>query len=396
MTNFISRRLTYRGIPLWRDVRVLQATGQLVSVVLVVSVLVFFVANLISAADQRGFSLGFDFLGQEAGFPIGESVVEYEESDTFLYAFWVGIANTLKAALLGVFLATVLGVLVGLARLSPNWLIRNLAGVYVQTFRNIPLLVQLFFWYFAVFQALPKIQEAVRLPGPVFLSNRGMYLTWPQTSSSFGTWLAFLAVGIVGAIATRYALKRRELRTGRPSHSVLIPWVGFVVIAVVGWFAAGSSPLVRSVPVLGEFNFEGGGRITPEFGALLVGLVVYTATFIAEIVRAGIQSVSRGQSEAALALGLSSMQTTRLVVFPQALRVIVPPLISQYLNLTKNSSLAVAIAYPELFTVGRTMINQAGRAVPIFLLIMAAYLAMSLTWPAVGNLYNRRVQMVER
>ena len=239
MTNFISRRLTYRGIPLWRDVRVLQATGQLVSVVLVVSVLVFFVANLISAADQRGFSLGFDFLGQEAGFPIGESVIEYEESDTFLYAFWVGIANTLKAALLGVFLATVLGVLVGLARLSPNWLIRNLAGVYVQTFRNIPLLVQLFFWYFAVFQALPKIQEAVRLPGPVFLSNRGMYLTWPQTSSSFGTWLAFLAVGIVGAIATRYALKRRELRTGRPSHSVLIPWVGFVFIAVAGWFAAG-------------------------------------------------------------------------------------------------------------------------------------------------------------
>ena len=396
MTNFFSRRLTYRGVPLWRDVRVLQATGQLVSGLLVVSVLVFLVANLISAADQRGFSLGFDFLGQEAGFPIGESVVAYHESDTFLYAFWVGIANTLKVALIGVFFATVLGVLVGLARLSPNWLVRNLAGVYIQLFRNIPLLVQLFFWYFAVFQSLPRVQEALRLPGPVYLSNRGLYAAWAEPSPSFDTWLAFLAIGLGVAIGLRFVLSRRERRTGRPSHAVTVPWLAFVAIAVVGWFAAGSSPLVRSVPVLGEFNFAGGMRITPEFGALLVGLVIYTATFIAEIVRAGIQSVSRGQSDAALALGLTNMQTTRLVVFPQALRVIVPPLISQCLNLTKNSSLAVAIAYPELFTVGRTMINQAGRAVPIFILIMAAYLAMSLTWALVGNLYNRRVQIVER
>ena len=396
MTNFISRWLTYRGIPLWRDARVLQATGQLVSVVLVVSVLVFFVANLISAANERGFSLGFDFLGQEAGFPIGESVVEYEESDSFLYAFWVGIANTLKAALLGVVLATVLGVLIGIARLSPNWLVRNLAGVCIQIFRNIPLLVQLFFWYFAVFQAFPRIQEAIHLLEPVYVSNRGLYAAWPQTTTSFGTWLAFLVGGIAVAIAARYALNRREVQTGRSSHTVAIPWLVFIGVAIVGWFAAGDSPLVRSVPALGEFNFAGGTRITPEFGALLVGLVIYTATFIAEIVRAGIQSVNRGQSEAALALGLSNVQTTRLVVFPQALRVIVPPVISQYLNLTKNSSLAVAIAYPEVFTVGKTMINQAGRAVPIFLLIMAAYLAMSLTWALIGNLYNRHVQVMDR
>ncbi len=390
------RLLTYRGIPLWRDVRVLQATGQLVSVVLVVSLLVFLVANLMSAADERGLSLGFDFLGQEAGFPIGESVIDYEPADSFLYAFGVGIINTLKAALLGVLLATVLGVVVGLARLSSNWLVRNLAGVYIQTIRNVPLLVQLFFWYFAVFQALPLVKEAIRLPGPVYLSNRGLFMVWPRTSSSFDGWLVFLAVGLAVAVALRFALSRREQRSGRPSHAIVVPWLTFAAIAVVGWLAADGSPVVRSVPALGEFNFEGGARITPEFGALLVGLVLYTATFIAEIVRAGIQSVNRGQSDAALALGLSSFQTTRLVVFPQALRVIVPPLISQYLNLTKNSSLAVAIAYPELFTVGRTMINQAGRAVPIFLLIMAAYLAMSLTWAAVGNLYNRRVQVVER
>ena len=396
MTNLTRRLLTYRGIPLWRDVRVLQAVGQLVSVVLVVSIVVLLVANLLSAADERGFSLGFDFLDQEAGFPIGESVIDYEPTDSFLYAFWVGIVNTLKAALLGVLFATVLGVIVGLARLSSNWLVRNLASVYIQTVRNIPLLVQLFFWYFAVFLSLPLVQEAVRLPGPVYLSNRGLYFAWPRATPSFDAWLVFLAIGLAVAVALRFALRRREARSGRPSHAVVVPWLAFAAIGVAGWLAVDGSPVARNVPTLGTFNFEGGARITPEFGALLVGLVLYTATFIAEIVRAGIQSVSRGQTEAALAVGLSSFQTTRLVVFPQALRVIVPPLISQYLNLTKNSSLAVAIAYPELFTVGRTMINQAGRAVPIFLLIMAAYLAMSLTWAAVGNLYNRRVQMVER
>ena len=396
MTNLIRRLLTYRGIPLWRDVRVLQATGQLVSVVVVVSILVFFVANLLSAADERGLSLGFDFLDQEAGFPIGESVIDYDESDSFLYAFWVGIVNTLKVALLGVFFATVLGILVGLARLSSNWLMRSLAGVYIQTIRNVPLLVQLFFWYFAVFQALPLVQQAVRLPGPVYLSNRGLFSVWPQTTSSFDNWLLFLVAGLAIAVALRVVLTRRERRSGRLSHAVVVPWLAFAAIGVAGWLAVDGSPLVRSVPVLGAFNFEGGARITPEFGALLVGLVLYTATFIAEIVRAGIQSVNRGQSDAALALGLSSIQTIRLVVFPQALRVIVPPVISQYLNLTKNSSLAVAIAYPELFTVGRTMINQSARTVPIFVLIMAAYLAMSLTWAVVGNLYNRRVQLVER
>ena len=386
--------LTYRGIPLWRDVRVLQAIGQLVSVVFVVSLLVFFVANLRSAADERGLSLGFDFLGQEAGFPIGESVIDYDPGDSFLHAFAVGIINTLKAAVLGVLLATVLGIAVGLARLSSNWLVRNLAGVYIQIIRNVPLLVQLFFWYFAVFQALPLVQQAIRLPGPVYLSNRGLFFVSPQATPSFDAWVAYLAAALAVAAALRFALRWREQRTGRPSHAVVGPWLAFAAIAAAGWLAADGSPVVRNVPVLGEFNFVGGGRITPEFGALLVGLVLYTGAFIAEIVRAGVQSVSRGQREAALAVGLSNAQTTRLVIFPQALRVIVPPLISQYLNLTKNSSLAVAIAYPELFTVGRTMINQAGRALPIFLLIMAAYLAMSLTWAAVGNLYNKRVQMV--
>jgi general L-amino acid transport system permease protein len=394
--NTIRSMFTYRGIPLWRDVRVLQATGQLVSVVFVVSVVLFLLTNLFAAADSRGLNLGFDFLDQEAGFPIGESAIPYHESDSFLYALGVGTLNTLKASLMGVFLATVLGVLVGLARLSSNWPLRTLAGVYIQTFRNVPLLVQLFFWYFAVFQALPLVKEAIRLPGPVYLSNRGMFFPSPQLTSSFDGWLVFLAIGVVVAVGLRMALRVGERRSERSLHSTVLPWAAFAVMGLIGWIVVEGTPLTRDVPTLGAFNFSGGGRITPEFGALLVGLVLYTATFIAEIVRAGVQSVSRGQTEAALALGLSDVQAIRLVVFPQALRVIVPPLISQYLNLTKNSSLAVAIAYPELFTIGRTMINQAGRAVPIFLLIMTVYLVMSLTWSAVGNLYNRHVQLVER
>jgi general L-amino acid transport system permease protein len=392
----IRSMFTYRGIPLWRDVRVLQATGQLASVVLVVSVILFLFTNLLSAADERGLNFGYDFLDQEAGFPIGESLIDYDESDSFLYAFWVGALNTLKASLLGVFLATVLGVLVGLARLSSNWLLRNIAGVYIQTIRNVPLLVQLFFWYFAVFQALPLVKEAIRLPGPVYLSNRGMFTPSPQATGSFGLWLVFLVAGAALAIATRTVLRARERRTAGALHATAVSWGVFALAGVLGWLIVDGSPIVRDVPALGDFNFSGGIRITPEFGALLVGLVLYTGTFIAEIVRAGVQSVSRGQTEASLALGLTTVQTIRLVVFPQALRVIVPPVISQYLNLTKNSSLAVAIAYPELFTVGKTMINQAGRAIPIFLLIMVAYLAMSLTWSAVGNLYNRRVQLVDR
>ena len=226
--------LTYRGIPLWRDVRVLQAIGQLVSVVFVVSLLVFFVANLLSAADERGLSLGFDFLGQEAGFPIGESVIDYDPGDSFLHAFAVGIINTPKAAVLGVLLATVLGIVVGLARLSSNWLVRTLAGVYIQIIRNVPLLVQLFFWYFAVFQALPLVQQAIRLPGPVYLSNRGLFFVSPQATPSFDAWVAYLAAALAVAAALRFALRWREQRTGRPSHAVVGPWLAFAAIAAAG------------------------------------------------------------------------------------------------------------------------------------------------------------------
>ena len=391
-----SRLLTYRGVPLWRDVRVLQGVTQVVSAIIVVSFVVFFIGNVLEAADRRGLALGFDFLGQEAGFPIAESVIEYQESDSFLYAFLVGVLNTLKVALVGIVLATGLGVIVGVARISPNWLVSKIAGIYIETIRNVPLLVQLFFWYFGVFQLLPLVQQSIHWPGPVYLNNRGIFMVWATPSSTFQAWLLFVLAGILLAVVLRIVLTRLQVRTGRSGYPILGPLFALLLVPALGWLLMSDAPLTREVPVLGRFNFEGGLRLTPEFMALLTGLVAYTATFIAEIVRAGIQAVHHGQVESARALGLSNLRTLRLVVFPQALRIIIPPMISQYLNLTKNSSLAIAIGYPDLFSVGRIMINQAGRAVPNFLLIMASYLAMSLTFAIIGNIYNRRARLVER
>ena len=390
------RILTYRGTPLWRDARVLRAVTQIVFVVIVVAIVVYFVRNVFEAADQRGLKLGFGFLEEEAGFPIAESVIGYTESDSFRHAFIVGVVNTIKVALIGIVAATVLGLIVGVSRLSSNWLVKSITSVYVEIIRNVPLLVQLFFWYFGIFLLLPVVQESLRLPGPIYVNNRGVFSVWANTTSSFDSWLLFVLSGVVLAVAVRVVLRRIQIKTGRNTHPNVAAALALVLVATLGWFVVGESPLVRETPVLERFNFVGGARVTPEFAALLTGLVVYTAAFIAEIVRAGIQSVKRGQTEAARALGLSDAQTLQSIVFPQALRVIIPPMISQFLNLTKNSSLAIAIGYPDLYAISRIMINQAGRAVPIMLLIMAAYLAMSLTYAIIGNIYNRRVRFTER
>ncbi len=390
------RILTYRGTPLWRDARVLRAVTQIVFVVIVVAIVVYFVRNVFEAADERGLKLGFGFLEEEAGFPIAESVIGYTESDSFRHAFIVGVVNTIKVALIGIVAATVLGLIVGVSRLSSNWLVKSITSVYVEIIRNVPLLVQLFFWYFGIFLLLPVVQESLRLPGPIYVNNRGVFSVWANTTSSFDSWLLFVLGGVVLAVAVRVILGRIQIETGRNTHPNVAAALALVLLPTLGWFLVGESPLIRETPVLERFNFVGGARVTPEFAALLTGLVVYTAAFIAEIVRAGIQSVQRGQTEAARALGLSDAQTLLSIVFPQALRVIIPPMISQFLNLTKNSSLAIAIGYPDLYAISRIMINQAGRAVPIMLLIMAAYLAMSLTYAIIGNIYNRRVRFTER
>jgi general L-amino acid transport system permease protein len=388
--------VTRSSIPLWRDERVIQGIAQIISAVLVIGFLIFFVSNVLQAAQDRGLSLGYDFVQEAAGFPLAESVIPYDESQSFGYAFLVGILNTIKAALVGIVLATVLGTIAALARLSSNWLVSKIASAYIELIRNIPLLVQLFIWYFAVFQGLPFVQESIKWPGPIYLSQRGLYLPAPVPTSTFSAWIAFVVAGIVIAVILRIVMGRYQLKTGRTTYPVLTALIVLLVLSIAGWFLVGESPLVKDVPIMGKFNFDGGMQLTTEYAALLTGLVIYTGAFISEVVRAGILAVDRGQFEAARAVGLSDVQVLRLVVFPQAMRVITPPLISQYLNLTKNSSLAIAVGYPDLFFVGRTMINQAGRAVPVFTMMMGTYLFTSLTTSILMNIYNRRIQLVER
>lgn len=384
------------AVPFWRDERVLRALAQLVSAVVVLSLLYWAVTNVLNAASQRGLELGFRFLREAAGFPIGESPIPYDPSRSFRYAFWVGIVNTLKVIVVGIMLATVLGTLVGLARLSTNWLLSRLALVYIEAHRNIPLLVLLFIWYRGVLTTrLPRVQESLQWPGPIYLNQRGIYMPWPRLTEGAQVFPLSILVAIVLALALWHLLLAVRLRTGTQTYRGLISVAVLVLLPIAGWLLAGGSPISWEIPILETFNFKGGLRLTPEFAALMVGLVMYTAAFIAEIVRAGIQAVDRGQLEAARALGLSAGQVLRLVIIPQAMRVIVPPMISQYLNLTKNSSLAFFIGYPELFSVGRIMINQAGRAVPVIVMIMGAYLTMSLVTSLVLNVYNRRIQFVE-
>ncbi len=380
----------------WRDERVLRAAAQIISAVVVIAAIAWTLLNLLEAADRRGLTLGFGFINDPAEFPISESIIPYDPSKSFGLAFLVGVLNTLKVALIGIFLATVLGTIVGLARLSTNWLVSRIALAYIELHRNIPLLVLLFLWYFAVFNKLPGPKDSVQLPGPIFLNQRGLYITWARLAPSGLIFLISLGLGIVLAAIAWRVLRRKREQLGRPTYFGGVSLAILLLVPALGWVASGGSPLVLDIPVLEGFNFSGGLRLTPEFGALLVGLVTYTAAFIAEVVRAGIQAVDRGQHDAARSVGLGNMQILGLIILPQAMRVITPPLISQYLSLTKNSSLAVAIGYADLFNVGRIMINQAGRAVPIFGMIMATYLTMSLLTSLILNVYNRRVLRVER
>jgi general L-amino acid transport system permease protein len=390
-------RVFYRkGVPLWRDVVVLQWVAQILSAAIVLAFMWFFVSNVLRAAEARGLSWSYTFLSESAGFPISESIIPYDEAHSFGYALVVGLLNTLKVALVGIVLATLLGIVAAVARLSTNWLVSRIASVYIEIIRNVPLLVQLFFWYFGFFQRLPPVKDALTLPGPIYVSQRGLYMIWFAPTPTFWTWMISVGVALVGSWVLYLVLSRYQTRTGRTTYPVASALAVLVVLPVVGWFLVGGSPLVSNVPVLGKFNFDGGLRLTPEFVGLLLGLVVYTGAFIAEVVRAGILAVHKGQFEAARALGLTQMQVLRLVVLPQSLRVIIPPLISQYLNLTKNSSLAILIGYADVFFVGRTIINQSGRALPVFLLIMAIYLTISLITSLIMNIYNRRVRLVER
>jgi general L-amino acid transport system permease protein len=395
-SNSYSKSQARKSIPFWRDERVLMAAAQVISAIIVIGALIWIAVNVLEAAKLRGLSLGFDFINDPAGFPISESVIPYDDSYTFGTAFLVGLLNTLKVSIVGILLATILGTIVGLARLSTNWLVNKIALAYIELHRNVPLLVLLFIWYFAIFNKLPPAKGSLELPGPIYLNQRGLYLSWPRLTETGGVFAISLLVGLIVAIIVWIYLRRLRERSGRSTYFAGVSFAVMLVSAVLGLALSAWQPLWIDIPVFEGFNFTGGLRLTPEFGALLVGLVMYTAAFIAEVVRAGIQAVNLGQMEAAKAVGLKPMQTLGLVIIPQAMRVIIPPLISQTLNLTKNSSLALAIGYADLFNVGRIMINQAGRAVPVFSMVMVTYLVLSLITSLILNIYNRKIQISER
>ena len=354
------------------------------------------VTNVAANLRRQNIASGFDFLGRTAGFDISQSLIEYSNISTYGRSFWVGLLNTLLVAGLGIVAATVLGFLIGIARLSSNWLIAKLAAAYVETLRNIPLLLQLFFWYFAVLKSLPPPRQSYALPGGFFLNVRGLNVPAPVPQSGFWWVAAAFAGGLVLAAAIAWWAKRRQLLTGQRFP---VFWTSLAVIIglpLVVFLALGS-PLSLEFPELRGFNFQGGINVQPELMALWVGLATYTASFIAEIVRSGILGVPKGQSEAAAALGLSRGQALRLVIVPQAARIVIPPMTNQYLNLTKNSSLAVAIGYPDFVSVfAGTVLNQTGQAVEVILMTMGVYLLISLVTSTFMNWFNRYMALVER
>jgi general L-amino acid transport system permease protein len=466
--------------PFYRDTKII---GIILQVLFALAVFLFgwllysnMIAELSAISNSAGSPLTWNFLGQTAGFEISEGPV-FRAEESYFRAFLVGFANTLRVSIVGIVLATLLGVFVGVARVSNNWLLSKIAHVYTDIFRSTPLLVQLLFWYFGVVAALPDIAEASELGNLGFLSNRGIYLTWPFLSQTGTPWLWWLLAAAVAGFAAAWLRRRALERSGRPAGGFLLGLLVFLAVAVLGFLFVQSSarlpetvtyelrrgdrgtvfvdsnanaeydpgidqtlayvpitlldgdgqvlgkehtdgngdfrffdlpadgasltwetppPIVVSEPMRQGFNFRGGLSLTPEFAALLLGLVMYTGAFIAEIVRAGINAVPKGQWEASRAVGLPTGKLLRLIVLPQALRVIIPPLTSQYLNLIKNSSLAIAIGYPDMFYVTRIIVNQSGAEVQMILVVMATYLSISLLVSALMNWYNKRMAIVER
>ncbi len=355
-----------------------------------------FALNAKANLGAQKIASGFGFLDNTAGFGINQSLIPYNESDTYARVFFVGFLNTLLVAAIGIVLATILGFFVGIARLSRNWLAARLAGGYVELIRNLPLLFQILFWYLAVLGTLPGPRQSISLFGDIFLNNRGIIVPAPVAGEGASAVIAIFALSVIATIALRLWAKRRQIRTGRQfplfwTGLALVVGPPLVALVVMGF------PIGFERPELRGFNFVGGVRLLPEFVALLLALTTYTAAFIAEVVRAGLLAVPRGQTEAAFALGLRRGLALRLIVVPQALRVIVPPLTNQYLNLTKNSSLAVAVGYPDLFAVfAGTALHQTGQAIEIIAITMAVYLAISLFTSALMNWYNAHIQVAER
>ena len=351
-------------------------------------------SNTMYNMQVRGIQSGFDFLKGSAGFDIGESLYEFDSSQPYWQAFLVGLTNTLRVAIVGIVLTTILGTLLGVGRFSRNALVRGLCYAYVEFFRNVPVLLQLLMWYLMFTEVLPAAQEAWTL-GPLFLSKGGLSFPVPIWATGHLWALIGLIAGVALAVVYRRWAFRQFEASGKLRSMFWIPLAIVLLMAVAGWLAGGA-PSQFNAPTKGDFSIENGGSLTPEFLSVLIGLTVYTAAFVAEVVRAGIQSVARGQSEAAAALGLNQSHTMKLVMLPQALRVIIPPMTNQFLNLTKNSSLAVAIGYPDVVSIANTALNQTGRAVECIAIVMLVYLTTSLTTSLLMNWYNARSAIKER
>lgn len=398
MASFSIREKTDRSrsaVPLLYDPRVRGIFYQLVVFTALVGFIYWIVGNTITNLQRANIASGFGFLSGRAGFDVSQSLIPYSSDSTYGRALLVGLLNTLYVAVLGIFAASIIGFLIGVGRLSQNWLIRKVCMVYVEIFRNIPPLLVIFFWYFGVLSVLPQARESVALPFGSYLNNRGFF--FPGIIWGEGAWMigAALIVAIILAFLVARWSRRRRMETGQSFHTVravlgLIIGLPLLALIFTGF------PISFDFPQLGTFNLTGGSQVKPEFLALLLALSFYTAAFIAEIVRAGVLGVSKGQSEAAFALGLRQSATTRLVIVPQAMRIIIPPLSSQYLNLMKNSSLAIAIGYPDLVAIGGTILNQTGQSIEVVAIWMVIYLGISLITSGLMNWFNAKMALVER
>ena len=378
----------------WRSQAFRGLIYQVIAIGLIVAVVWFLAHNTLYNMKIRGIQSGFDFLTGPAGFDIGESLYPFDSSQPYWQAFLVGLSNTLRVALMGIILTTILGTLLGVGRFSRNALVRGLCYAYVECFRNIPVLLQLLMWYLMFTELLPAAADAWKV-GPVYLSKGGLSFPIPiWASGQFWAAVGLVAGAIIAVIYRKWAFRQFEA-TGKLRSMFWVPVAICLAVSLIGWVAGGAQTAFE-YPIKGEFAIENGGSLTPEFLSVLLGLTIFTAAFVAEVVRSGIQSVARGQSEAAAALGLDPGQTMRLVRLPQALRVIIPPMTNQSLNLTKNSSLAVAIGYPDVVSIANTALNQTGRAVECIAIVMLVYLTTSLSTALLMNWYNSRAAIMER
>lgn len=381
--------------PLWRNRKIVPIILQVLFVLVVGTLLWILVQNTMIGLERIGINFGFDFLNLRAGFNINESLVEYSTSDPYIRALLVGLLSTLRVSFFGIILSTIIGVLVGIAKMSDNWLLSKVASVYIELFRNTPLLLQIFILNFAVFLSLPTIQEAAGI-GPFYLSNRGAVIPWFNSHSLTWLWTLFIVIFAIGSFFVFKWLMTKEIEEGTNTHPFLSATGVFILLNLVTFFIFGQGPVNLVLPEHTGGNVVGGLSLSTPFLSILLALTIFTSTYIAEIVRGGIQAVPKGQKEATQALGFRPANAMRLVIFPQAVRIIIPPMTSQYLNLIKNSSLAMAVGFQEIVGVGNTVMNQSGRTLEVILVIIAVYLFFNLTLSLFMNYFNKKFQLIER